>query len=41
MITPEQEVFLARRRSLDDSLRKPIEAQIVIDEEPVVSKDEN
>lgn len=41
MITPEQEVFLARRRSLDDSLRKPIEAQIVIDEEPAVSKDES
>ena len=41
MITPEQEVFLARRRSLEESSRKPIEAELVIDEEPAVPKDGN
>ncbi len=41
MITPEQEAFLARRRSLEESSRKPIEAELVIDEEPAVPKDGN
>ena len=41
MITPEQEVILARRKSLDESRQKTIEADIVSEEEPAVSKDEN
>jgi cell division septum initiation protein DivIVA len=38
MITPEQEVIIARRKSLNESLRKPLEADLVQDEESVDSE---
>jgi hypothetical protein len=38
MITPEQEVIIARRKSLNESLRKPLEADLVQGEESVVSE---
>ena len=41
MITPEQEVIIARRKSLDASLRQPVEADLIQDDESVDSKEEN
>ena len=40
MITPEQEVMIARRKTLDDSMRKPIEAEVVAEDEPAASSEE-
>ena len=33
MLTPEQEVIIARRKSMDDSARKPLEAEVVSEAE--------
>lgn len=33
MLTPEQEVIIARRKSLNDSARKPLEAEVISEPE--------
>jgi hypothetical protein len=40
LITPEQEVIIARRKSLNESLSKPVEADLVQDEEPADAEEE-
>ena len=40
MITPEQEVIIARRKSLNESLSKPVEADLVQDADSVDAEEE-
>jgi hypothetical protein len=38
MLTPEQEVIIARRKSLEQSFQQPLEAEVIDDSTQIISE---